>query len=87
MSKFEEFLRTPKVGHLAVVLIRGDCVYDHKFFIQSTPILKLLSPRSPVPTILHGTYQLDGQICIKFGVVGPIDTMEFLAREGIEIFS
>ena len=27
VSKFEEFLRTPKVGHIAVVLIRGDCVY------------------------------------------------------------
>ena len=25
-SIFEEFLRTPKVGNLAGVLIRGDCV-------------------------------------------------------------
>ena len=26
-SKFEEFLRTSSAGHLAVSLIRGDCVY------------------------------------------------------------
>ena len=26
-SKFKEFLRTSSVGHLAVSLIRGDCVY------------------------------------------------------------
>ena len=28
MSKFEEFLRTSSTGHLAVVLMRGDCVYS-----------------------------------------------------------
>ena len=27
-SKFEEFLRTTSAGHLAVSLIRGDCVYS-----------------------------------------------------------
>ena len=27
MSKFEEFLRNSSAGHLAVGLIRGDCVY------------------------------------------------------------
>ena len=27
VSKFEEFLRTSSVGHLAVVLIKKDCVY------------------------------------------------------------
>ena len=32
MSKFEEFLRTPNVGYLAVVLIRGDCVYIYRKF-------------------------------------------------------
>ena len=26
-SKFEEFLRTSSAGHLAVSLIKGDCVY------------------------------------------------------------
>ena len=35
MSKFEEFLRTPKVSHLAVVLIRGDCVYLYSAFFRS----------------------------------------------------
>ena len=34
-SKFEEFLRTSSVGHLALSLIRGDCVYivasNHKW--------------------------------------------------------
>jgi hypothetical protein len=27
VSKFKDFLRTSSAGHLAVVLIRGDCVY------------------------------------------------------------
>ena len=32
-GKFEEFLRTPNVGHLAVVLIRGDCVQFLPIFV------------------------------------------------------
>ena len=31
-SKFEEFLRTSSAGHLAVSLIRGDCVY-HTLYV------------------------------------------------------
>ena len=30
-SKFEEFLRTSSAGHLAVSLIKGDCVYVISF--------------------------------------------------------
>ena len=33
-SKFEEFLRTSSAGHLAVVLIRGDCVYTNQKNIE-----------------------------------------------------
>jgi hypothetical protein len=31
VSKFKKFLRTFSAGHLAVVLIRGDCVYLGSF--------------------------------------------------------
>ena len=39
-SKFEEFLRTSSAGHLAVSLIRGDCVYmdpDQEFGTLKRP--------------------------------------------------
>ena len=45
MSKFEEFLRTPNVGHLAVVLIRGDCVYLNDLsFYKGPRTLRVLGP-------------------------------------------
>ena len=40
-SKFEEFLRTSSAGHLAVSLIRGDCVYS--IFLCTYIITYLLS--------------------------------------------
>ena len=35
-SKFEEFLRTSSAGHLAVSLIRGDCVYSYSNILKDS---------------------------------------------------
>ena len=56
-SKFEEFLRTSSAGHLAVSLIRGDCVYN--FDLNYNVYLQMMkySVSFLVLHILHAVYE------------------------------
>ena len=50
-SKFEEFLRTSSAGHLAVSLIRGDCVYDSDLLRLKAADAQKIQKTTQVPII------------------------------------
>jgi hypothetical protein len=59
VSKFEEFFRTSSAGHLAVGLIRGDCVYlkaDRREFARRAREENLID------LVLNNYYEQSGKV-------------------------
>ena len=66
MSKFEEFLRTSRAGHFAVVLIRGDCVYYQNWYIDMSVLNVESIGYTQSPIIRTGPIRLGAEFLGKF---------------------
>ena len=70
MSKSEEFLRTSSSGHLAVVLIRGDCV--SKLQINFVKLSYSAKKTCNFETFCANFFQRQGKICKQIKISSTV---------------